>query len=390
MQNVHSFPRSGIAIAALASSVLAACGVGNAGPAAPQAPQIPVAAPIVQAVAPTHEYPGRVEAIDRVELRPRVSGYVEEVAFEEGAYVRKGQRLFRIDARPYRARFAEAEAAFALAQADLNLAREEHQRAERLVARNAIAAQELDRRAAALAAADARVAAARASREAAALDLSFTNVAAPISGRIGRAQVTEGNLVSATAGTGTLLAVLVSTESMYVTFDMTDAVAASVVTGAQKLQVRFAAAKGSEAVGHLAFLDNELGPATGTLRARAAFENRDGSLVPGMIGKVTLVLAERNDALLVDEKAIGTNQGQRFVLVVGKEGALEYRPVTLGARIGALRIVDQGLAAGDAIVVNALMRVRPGAVIQPVPVSMERAAAGDYSPLATNVVAAKE
>lgn len=376
----------------LLAAAQAACTATSAEQATPPTPQIPVAKPLVQAIAPSQQYPARIEAIDRVELRPRVSGYVEQVLFEEGAVVRKGQPLVRIDARPYRARLNEAQAGLELARADLALAQQEQERAHRLVARSAIAVQELDRREAALAAARARVAAAKAAHEQAALELSYTEILAPITGRIGRAQVTVGNLVSAADGGGTLLAILVSTDPVYVTFDLDEKTAAQAGReGENVLPVRFAAAgRATEAIGTLAFLDNELGNGTGTLRARAQLHNADGVLVPGMLGRVTVTLNHLDDSLLIDDKAVGTDQGQRYVLVAGAGGALEYRPIETGALHGALRVVSQGLTADDQVVVNGLMKVRPGAVIQPVPVSMARAAAGDYSPLAASVVATAE
>lgn len=369
-----------------------ACTATNAEQGPPPTPQIPVAKPLVQAIAPTQQFPARVEAIDRVELRPRVSGYVEQVLFEEGAIVRKGEPLVRIDPRPYRARLNEAHARLELARADLVLAHQEQDRAHRLVARSAIAVQELDRREAALAAARARVAAANAAHEQAALELSYTEIRAPISGRIGRALVTVGNLVSAADGGGTLLATLISTDPVYVTFDLDEKTAAQAGReGEHVLPVRFLAAGGAtEALGTLAFLDNELGNGTGTLRARAQLENTDGVLVPGMLGRVTVTLNHLNESLLIDDKAVGTDQGQRYVLVAGASGAVEYRPIETGGLHGALRVVRHGLSAEDQVVVNGLMKVQPGAVIKPVQVSMERTAAGDYSPMTSSVVATAE
>jgi RND family efflux transporter MFP subunit len=372
-------------------ATLSACQPGEpAGAAALPPPQIPVATPLVKAVPNVRQYPARVEAVDRVELRPRISGYVDRILFTEGSVVAAGQPLVEIDPRPYRAKLAEAEAAFALARSDLVLAGQERDRAVRLVAREALSTQELQRREAALAAAEARIAAATAAREAAALDLSFTTIVAPVAGRIGRAEVTPGNLVSAAPGGGTLLATLVSIDPVYVSFDVDESTALNMSSAAAMLPVTLEVA-GESREGHIAFLDNELGRGTGTLRARATVMNADARLVPGMMGRVTVALAAEQQSLLIDEKAIGTDQGRRFVLVAGEEGTLEYRPIETGPMHGGLRVVRAGLLADDRVVVNGLMRVRPGTVIEPVAVGMERAAAGDYTPAASaSLVAAAE
>lgn len=323
-----------------------------------------VAKPIVRTVAITQTYPAQVEAIERVELRPQVSGALDAVHFTEGANVKRGQLLFRIDPRPYAAALIEAQAALTQAQADAQATIRESERAARLVEKKAISQEDADRRLASAGVAAARIAAARAAVERARLNLSFTEVRAPISGRIGRAEMTRGNLVSPE----TRLAVIVATNPVYVRFDVDENTLASHLgRGAGKWRVAF---NGMPA--EVAFVENEIGNGTGTLRIRAKLRNIDGSVIPGMYGNATLTLGEEKNAVLVRDEAIGADQGQRYVLVVDDKNTLQYRPVTLGAREGDLRVVKSGLTASDRIVVNGLFRLRPGMPVAPVLGAMEK------------------
>jgi RND family efflux transporter MFP subunit len=323
-----------------------------------------VAAPVVRTVAITRTYPAQVEAIERVELRPQVAGYLDAVSFTEGAAVSRGQVLFRIDRRPYAAALAEAEAALVQAEADAEAALKEGARAARLVEKKAISREDADRRVAAAGVAAARVQAAKAAIERARLSLSFTEVRSPISGRIGRAEVTRGNLVSPE----TRLAVVVATDPVYVRFDVDENTLASQLgKGRGQWRVDF---NGTPA--EVAFVENEIGRGTGTLRIRARLANRSGAVIPGMYGTATLTLGEMKDAILVRDEAIGADQGQRFVLVVDARNTLQYRPVTLGAREGNLRVVQSGLTVADRIVVNGLFRLRPGMPVAPQIVAMEK------------------
>lgn len=327
-----------------------------------QAAPATVATPVTRTIAIAKSYPAQVEAIERVELRPRVTGALESVAFAEGSAVTRGQVLFRIDRRPYAAALAEAEAALAQAQADASAAQREGTRASRLVEKNAMSAEEAERRLAAANVAAARVDAAKAAVERARLDLSFTEVRSPISGRIGRAEVTRGNLVSPQ----TLLAVIVATDPVYVRFDVDENTLAAQLGKTRNWRVDF---NGMPA--EVAFIENEIGRGTGTLRIRARLENTGGRVIPGMYGTATLTLGEEKNAILVRDEAIGADQGQRFVLVVDAKNTLQYRPVTLGAREGDLRVVKSGLASNDRIVVTGLFRLRPGMPVQPRVVAME-------------------
>jgi RND family efflux transporter MFP subunit len=323
-----------------------------------------VAAPVVRTVAITRTYPAQVEAIERVELRPQVAGYLDAVSFTEGAAVSRGQVLFRIDRRPYAAALAEAEAALVQAEADAEASLKEGSRAARLVEKKAISREDADRRVAAAGVAAARVQAAKAAVERARLSLSFTEVRSPISGRIGRAEVTRGNLVSPE----TRLAVVVATDPVYVRFDVDENTLASQLgKGRGQWRVDF---NGTPA--EVAFVENEIGRGTGTLRIRARLANRSGAVIPGMYGTAALTLGEMKDAILVRDEAIGADQGQRFVLVVDGKNTLQYRPVTLGAREGNLRVVQSGLTAADRIVVNGLFRLRPGMPVAPQIVAMEK------------------
>lgn len=332
--------------------------------AAAKAAPATVAMPVVRTVAVTQTYPAQIESIERVELRPQASGSLEAVNFTEGAHVARGQLLFRIDRRPYAAALAEAEAALAQALADAEATVREGERAARLVEKKAISREDADRRLASSGVASARVAAARAAVERARLNLSFTEVRSPISGRIGRAEVTRGNLVSPE----TRLAVIVATDPVYVRFDVDENTLASQPAGAkQRWRVAF---NGMPA--ELAFVENEIGRGTGTLRVRAKLRNPDGAVIAGMYGTATLILGEQKNAVLVRDEAIGADQGQRFVLVVDAKNTLQYRAVTLGAREGDLRVVKSGITANDKVVVNGLFRLRPGMPVAPNVVAMEK------------------
>ena len=360
--------------------LLGACGNDAAraagAPGAPQAPQVSVAEVVKQSITDFAEFSGRVEAIDRVELRPRVSGYIERVAFHEGAEVKKGDVLFVIDPRPYDAKLKGARAELARAQSARRQALTERERAEKLLALRALSQEEFDARTAGSEKADADVQAAQAAVDAAALDLTFTQVRAPISGVVGKAEITTGNFVS---NGQTLLTRLVSIDPVYVRFQGDEAAylrraqaqrAQGDAHAAQPVWIGLANETGHPHQGALVFTDNELDTATGTITARAKLANPERLFTPGLFARVKVGEGASHDAVLVRDSAVGTDQNRRFVYVVTPQNTIEYRTVELGALIDGLREVRSGLSPGDAVVVNGLQRVRPGAPINPERVAM--------------------
>jgi RND family efflux transporter MFP subunit len=360
-------------VVALAS--LAGCG----GPQnqAPPPPEVMVAQVLHQKIIDWDEYTGRFQAIDTVELRPRVSGYIDRVLFREGQAVKKGDTLIVIDPRPYQADFDRAKANLALAKAQRELATLEAERVHKLKDSGAVSQEELDERVSALHQQEANVAAAQAAFDAAALNLSFTNVTAPVDGQASRAEVTRGNLVTGGNNGGTLLTTIVSTDPMYVYFEGDEhaylrynelaraGARPSSRNFANPVRVGLANEEGFPHEGRMDFVDNQLNVRTGTIRARAILDNKDGLFTPGLFARVQLLGSAERDAVLIEERAVGTDQTQNFVLVLGPENKVEYRPVQLGRGLRGLRIVTKGLNAGDIIVVNGLQRVRPGMQVTP-------------------------
>jgi RND family efflux transporter MFP subunit len=342
-------------------------------------PQVTVAAAVSRKVTEFDEFTGRFEAVERVEVRPRVSGYISSVNFTDGNEVKKGEVLFVIDPRPYVAERDKARAQLAQARSQLALAKSERERAVKLLGQHAISQEEFDTRTAGSEQAQASVAAAQAALDAAELDLEFTRVTAPIAGRISRALVTSGNFV---ANGQTLLTTLVSLDPIYVTFDGDEQAylrygkpaRASARGGSSEprnpVLVGLANESGYPHQGAMVFVDNALDPATGTIRSRALLDNRERLFTPGLFARIRLLDSAQHDAVLVNDSAIGTDQTVRFVLVVGAGNKVEYRPVQLGPVVDGLRVVQSGLAAGETIVVNGLQRVRPGAQVQAQHVAM--------------------
>ncbi|MDH2235481.1 efflux RND transporter periplasmic adaptor subunit [Pigmentiphaga sp. GD03639] len=345
-------------------------------PAAPApAAAVDVAEVVSRTITDWRGYSGRLEAVDRVEIRPLVSGTLTAVHFQDGALVRKGDVLFTIDPRPYAAEVARVQGQLAAAEARDAYAASELARGQRLLSDNAIAKRDFEEKQNAAREAAANLQAARAALEAARLNLEYTRITAPVTGRISRAQVTVGNVVAAGAASAPLTT-LVSTARMYAAFDVDEptylkmAQASRAGSGAIPVYLGLANEEGHPRKGTVSFIDNRLDVASGTIRVRAVFDNPDGQLIPGLYARVQLGGGKPRDALLIDERAVGTDQDKRFVLVLDEGNRARYREVRLGSASGGLRVVDAGLKAGERIVVNGLQRVRPGEPVTPREVPM--------------------
>ena len=339
----------------------------KAAAAQPQATPVAVAVVERQEVTTWDEFSGRLEAVERVDVRSRVAGAVQSVHFAEGALVKRGDLLITIDPEPSAAEVARAQAQVAAAQARLSYATSEHGRAKRLWEESAIARRELDERVNGELEASANLRAAQAALQSAGLNLGYTQVRAPVSGRVGRLEITVGNLVAAGPG-APVLTTLVSVNPMYASFDADEHVVLRALhDGAQGVQVEAETVTngGRQLRGRLQLIDNQVNTKSGTVRVRAVFDNKDGSLIPGQFVKLRMGRAKAEPAVLVSERAVGTDQSKRFVIVVGPDNKAVWREVTLGGTANGQRIVLSGLEPGERIVVNGLQRVRPGALLQP-------------------------
>ena len=350
--------------------------------ATPPAPKVTVARVEQKLLTEYEELIGRVEATETVDLRARVSGHLDAVHFQSGQLVKKGDLLFSIDPRWYRAQFD-------LAKAHADLADREAKRADQLLAAAAISSEEADAR-------RSRAAEAHASLDTAQLDLEHTEVRAPIDGRVSRALVTPGNLVSGSPDGATLLTTIVSVGQTYVYADLDEATflkfnrllrehGLATEGGRVPVSMQLADETDFPRHGYVESTDNRLNPATGSLLLRLVFENTDNVLVPGLFARIRLPIAAPQSTLLVNERAVGTDQSQKFVLAIGNDNKALYRTVKLGGTVDGLRVVRSGLNPGDRIIVNGLQRVRPGMTVDPETASI--AVAGGRPSL--TVVAAK-
>jgi RND family efflux transporter MFP subunit len=367
----------------------AGCGGGADLSAPPPPPAVTVAEVRGERLAEWDEYQGEFEAIDAVEIRPRVSGYLVRVPFVEGKEVRKGDVLFEIDPQPYQATLDQRQADLTRARARLSLTERDAERGERLVATQAISQEEMDTRLTLVSEARAAVAAAEAAVRAAELDLGFTKVRSPVDGRASRAEVTEGNLITGGAGGSTLLTTVVSLDPIYVYFEGDESAylryahlaqrgeRPSSRTAANPVQIGLSDEDGFPHKGRMDFVDNRLDQATGTIRARAVVANRDRLFTPGMFARVRLIGSGVRRVLVIPEVAVSTDQDRKFVFVLNPDSStVAYRSVTLGRQVeGQRRIIQEGLKAGEQVVVNGFARIRPGVRVKATTAPPDSAAA---------------
>ena len=368
-------------------------------PAQAQPAAVPVSVALVEQrdVALWDEFSGRLEAVERVEVRSRVAGAIKSVHFREGALVKDGDQLITIDPEPYAAEVDRAKAQVLAAEARLTLAQKEQDRARKLQQANsgAISESNVDQRVGAYREAEGNLRAAQAALQAAQLNLDYTEVRAPVAGRVGKLEITVGNLIAAGPG-APVLTTLVSVDPVYASFNADEEVVARALKSlganahaqVDRIPVRMntATTNGATHEGHLQLIDNQVDAKSGTVRVRAVFGNADGYLIPGQFARLRMGQPKTEPALMVNERAIGTDQNKKYVMVVGDDNKAAYREVTLGVFVDGLRMVTNGLTAGERIVVNGLQRVRPGALLAPKLVSMtgsDQAQALPHSSVAT-------
>jgi membrane fusion protein, multidrug efflux system len=367
------------ALAAALALFAAACNKAPppSGSGGPPPPTVTVSQPLTKDVTEWDEYQGRLDAVEAVEVRARVTGYLQSIRFTDGADVKKGDLLFVIDPRPYQADWDRAEADLVQAQTRFELASNDLARAQRLLAIKAISEEEADSRAKAERQAAAAIQSAHASLEISQINLDYTHVTAPISGRIGRKMITEGNLVNGTMAVSTLLTTIVSMDPVYCYFDADeravlkyqkqarDGTEASLTGGKLPCELALANETGFPHRGLLDFVDNRVDSATGTLRLRGVFPNPGHELEPGFFARVRVPGSAPYSALLIPDEAVGTDQGQKFVFIVDAQNTAQYAPVQLGPLQDGMRIVRSGLHSNNWVVVNGLMSIRPGSKVNP-------------------------
>jgi RND family efflux transporter MFP subunit len=377
MTHLRCLPRSAAAL--LLVLALAACGQGQQASNGPPPPTVTVAKPAVRAVTDQDEYVGRFVAIDAVEIRARVSGYLDKIHFRDGQMVKQGDLLFTIDKRPFENTLAQARANLAQAKANLAFAESDLDRGKQLVRERTISEQVFQQRTQAFGSAQASVAANEAAVKQAELDLDFTEFRAPVAGRIGDRRVSPGNLVTGgTTGTTTMLGTIVSMDPIRFEFSMDEASylryerfaqSGKEVTGREHgvaVALKLIDDKNFERRGTMDFVDNAIDRSSGTIRGRAVFSNPDGLLTPGMFGRVRVPGSPTYNALLLPDAAIGTEQIKKYVLVIGADNKAVMKYVTLGQLTeDGLRVIKDGIDANDRVVVNGLMRVRPGQTVKP-------------------------
>lgn len=356
----------------VAASTLASCGRSpdaNKSGGPPPAPSVSVAAAVERQIQDFDEFTGRLEATETVDIRPRVGGTIERVHFREGQIVRKGELLFGIDSRPFRAELSRAEAQVAAAQTHLEQSRTEFDRAQKLLDIKAISKQEFDQLQSVTRTSDANLRAAQAAVQAARLNVEFAQIRSPISGRVSRANVTAGNLVG---NAEPVLTTIVSQDKVFAYFDASestylkyakaarDSARTGSRTAANSVLMGLASEQGYPHKGAIDFIDNRLNPLTGAIRARAVFDNSNGEFTPGLFARIKLLGSGSYSAVMVPDRAIGTDQDKKFVLVVGADNLAGFREVKLGALQEGMRVVASGVKPGEMVIIDGLQRVRPG------------------------------
>jgi multidrug efflux system membrane fusion protein len=331
-------------------------------------PEVDVATVIEKTITDWQTYSGRLEAVEKVDIRPQVSGTIVSVNFKDGALVKKGDTLFVIDPRPYAAEVDRADAQLAAAQARMGYTQSDWERAQRLIGDNAIAKRDYDEKQNAAREASANQKAAQAALETAKINLGYTKIVAPVSGRVSRAEFTVGNVVSAGASAAPLTT-LVSVSPIYASFDADEQTYLQYISRAKDghkvpVDLGLANESGYSRSGWIDSVDNRLDTSSGTIRVRARFDNEDGALVPGLYARIKVGGSAPHPALLIDDAAVGTDQDKKFVFVVDKDSHVAYREVQVAGQQGNLRVVVDGLKPGDRIVVNGTQRVRPGAEVR--------------------------
>jgi RND family efflux transporter MFP subunit len=369
-----------VAVIVAIAPALAACGQGQSQPsaAAPTPPAVTVAKPVAKMLADQDEYVGRFVAVESVEVRARVSGYLDAIHFRDGQIVRKGDLLFTIDRRPFEATLAQAQASLAQAQANLAFAESDLERAQGLAVGTVITRQTFDQRTQAKRSAQAAVAAQDAVLRQVALDLEFTELRAPVSGRVGDRRVSVGNLVTGgTAGNTTLLATIESVDPIRFEFTLDEASYLRYARLYQEtaeapdrgltapVRLKLIDEQAFSHEGHMDFFDNAVDRGFGTVRARAVFPNPGAIFLPGMFARVQVAAAAPKVALLVPDAAVGAEQARKFVLVVDNENVARPKYVRLGPVVEGLRVISEGLKADDNIIVNGLVKARAGAKVTP-------------------------
>ena len=371
-QPMFSFLKAGLI--GLAALVLASCGEKREAqaPGGPPPPSVSVANPVEKKVVEWDEYTGRFEALDTVEVRARISGVLTEVKFTDGAIVKKGDLLFVIDPRPFQRVLDRDRAALQGARVQVEFAQKDLERARPLMSNNTISQQVFDQRNQAVKTAEANVLSAEASVRSAELDVEFTQIRAPITGRISRKLISEGNFITGGSGSGTLLTTIVSTDPIYFYFDISEAdflkykrlfeqgMRPSSRETANPIEVGLQGDSGFPIKGQMNFVDNRIDPATGSLRERATFQNPNGMLLPGLFARARVIGSGEYNAILLPDAAIATDQSNRLVFVVADDGTVSAKPITLGPIIDGLRVIRTGVTPSDWVIVNGVQRARKG------------------------------